>query len=338
MYKSLIKPLLFKLEPEKAHAFTLLTTRIAECRPIREILKLFFAAEKYNAPLKCFGLDFQNPIWLASGIDKNAEAIDFFSALGFGSIELGGVVPRPQKGNDKPRLHRFPKQGALINRMGFPTLGCEAVAKNVQAARKRIADPNLKLGMNIAKATTTPIEKAHEDYLESFRVLYDDIDFFTVNISCPNVAAYQVLQEKKNLSRILETLQNNNPLKKPLVIKLSSDLTIEASDEAIQTGIEYAVKGIIATNTSTRRDIFPEGEKLLGGLSGLPLYPIALERIKQITQKFSSQIDIVAVGGIRTEEQVNSMLAAGAKAVQFYTALVYEGPGLVKRLKSSCAI
>ncbi len=286
-------------------------------------------------PVEVFGLRFKNHIGLAAGFDKNAEAIDALSNFGFSHIEIGAVTPRPQPGNPKPRLFRLPKDKALINRMGFNNKGVENAIKNLKKRRSDII-----VGANIGKNTDTPNDKANDDYILLFKKLHDYVDYFTVNVSCPNIKDLKELQDKDSLLELLSELQKINRKKKkpkPILLKISPDLNWNQLDDTLKIIKQTKIDGIVAVNTTSNRfNLSYDAQKIKeignGGLSGLPLKDRATEVIRYIHRKTQGKLPIIGVGGIMTRQDVQEKLDAGATLVQVFTGFVYEGPGLVRKL------
>ncbi len=335
LYK-LIRPLLFTLDPETAHKVTMSLTCVTKIQPVKSLISSLFYFEDPRLNVDLFGLTFRNPLGFAAGIDKSCTALELLSCLGPGAIEVGVVSAKPQLGNERPRIFRFPEQRAIINRMGNPNIGADAAALNLKATRKL----NLKLphiGLNIGKTTATPLEEATADCVYTLKTLYDYVDYFIINVSCPNVKDYSKLQEKEHLLELLMGLQEANVRNKPLLVKLAPDLSEIEVDDALEccldTKLKHKIAGIIATNTTLTRDGLPLSAPSTGGMSGKPLFEKSLTMISSLSKKLTGKLPIVGVGGVSSAEDVITMLKAGASLVEFYTALVYEGPGLVKKIK-----
>ncbi len=335
MYKAL-KPLLFLLQPETIHDLVMTLLRALRRVPCAVwTLRKIFTLEDKLLETNVLGLTFPNPVGLAAGFDKNAEAVNELAAFGFGFIEIGSVTPLPQPGNPKPRCFRLPKDGAIINRMGFNNLGAEKVARNL---RRRPA--HVPVGGNIGKNTATPNELAPNDYEKSFAALYPHADYFVVNVSCPNVASLCKLQDSEHLTEIVRRLTVHRavqPQRKPILLKLSPDLTLQQVDEAIEVVQNEGLDGIVATNTTTRRDGLQTSENEVtkignGGLSGVPLTHRSLEMVRYISQKTQGKLPIIGVGGVMTEQDALNMLEAGASLVQVYSGFIFQGPAFVKRI------
>lgn len=306
------------------------------------------SGKKLNHQL--FGLHFKNPVGLAAGFDKNALYLNELEALGFGFVEIGTVTPKPQAGNDHPRLFRLPKDKALINRMGFNNDGVKAVAKRLkdwkakqQAMGTGLQGTPLIIGGNIGKNKVTPNEEAWKDYEICFRELYDWVDYFVVNVSSPNTPGLRQLQEKDALRKILSHLQTINQTlagiqePKPLLLKIAPDLTQEQIDDVIDLAMEIRLDGLVATNTTIDRTGLQTSEAELaqigaGGLSGKPLTQKSTEILRYITQKTNGQIPVISSGGIFTGADAQEKLQAGAALIQVWTGFIYEGPAIVKNI------
>lgn len=336
MYKYLIRPFLFCFSPEGIHRFVVVMLRIAHSIPGCEtLLRAVYQIKHPVLEREVFGIRFPNPVGIAAGFDKNAEVYGELELLGFGFVEVGTVTPRPQSGNPKPRLFRLPKDRALINRMGFNNLGMEHVADNL-----RSRDPKQIIGANLGKNTLTPNDTAPADYLKLFRGLYEYVDYFVINVSCPNITDLTSLQEKGSLHEILTPLtefrrgQNNY---RPILLKISPDLTTVQIDDMIEVMVSGGIDGIVATNTSTGRAGLTASEEEIarigrGGLSGAPLTKRAVEVVRYIHEKTEGRFPIIGVGGIMTEEDALEMFRAGASLIQIYTGFIYNGPKFARKI------
>ncbi len=299
------------------------------------MVKKFCQVKNPSQRTELFGLQFPNKVGLAAGFDKKADAYNHLAAFGFGHIEIGTVNPLPQPGNPKPRLFRLKKDKALINRMGFNNPGLDVFVKNLRKNK-----PEIIIGGNIGKNTLTPNHKAIDDYLICFEKLYDYVDYFVVNVSCPNVEGLGKLQDKEELIRIIEAIQasnNKKTHKKPVLLKIAPDLNPPQLDDVLYVVQQTAIDGIIATNTTTTRHNLKTAQKQIvkigkGGLSGQPLKDKSTETIRYLHQKSGGNIPIIGVGGIMTAQDAQKKLDAGAQLVQIYTGFIYEGPSLVKRI------
>lgn len=337
MYKKIIKPLLFDYDPEKIHNFTI--NRLSGSI-FPAILKLLMQFEDKKLERKVGRLTFRNPIGLAAGMDKNATALAGWDAMGFGFAEAGTVTPLPQEGNPKPRMFRLPEYGALINRLGFNNGGADEFEKNLEASKEKISSDFI-VGVNIGKNKHTELDDAYQDYKFSFEKCFESADYFTINVSSPNTEGLRQLQQKKYLNEILKSLQQLNKeldttfsdTAKDIYLKIAPDLTEAELDDIIRVSIDNNITGIIATNTAISRDTLPEGEYESGGLSGKPLEPISNSVIKYIMKKAEGKLTVIACGGISSYDDVREKLDLGASLVQLYTGLIYEGPGLIKKIK-----
>jgi dihydroorotate dehydrogenase len=288
---------------------------------------------------KVAGLTFPNPVGLAAGLDKDAIAFNELGDFGFGFIEIGTVTPKPQEGNEKPRLFRLVKNEALINRMGFNNKGVDAAA----VLLKKRKDPTLIIGGNIGKNKVTPNEKATDDYVYCFNALFDVVDYFVVNVSSPNTPNLRDLQEKEPLTNLLNTLQVLNQTKKtpkPIFLKIAPDLTNTQLDDIIEIVAITKIAGVIATNTTISREGLNYTEEEIksygmGGLSGKPLTKRSTEVIRYLKQKSNSAFPVIGVGGIHTAQDAIEKLDAGADLIQLYTGFIYEGPGLIKDINKA---
>jgi len=280
-----------------------------------------------------FGLKFKNPVGLAAGFDKNAEYIEEMSNFGFGFIEIGTVTPRPQPGNDKPRMFRLIPDEALINRMGFNNQGADVAAGRLKHLKNR---NGLIIGGNIGKNKVTPNEEAVNDYIYCFNALYDYVDYFVVNVSSPNTPGLRDLQEKEPLMHILNTLQGLNSQKevpKPILLKIAPDLTDSQLDDIVEIVTQTKIAGLIATNTTISREGLQSDSNLVketGGVSGKPLTKRSTEVIRYVHEKSNGAFPIIGVGGIHSAADALEKLKAGASLVQIYTGFIYEGPGLIR--------
>lgn len=329
---SLLKPLLFQLDAEKAHDLTLKNLKTAEQ------LKLLKLLPKPPAcvPRKVMGVEFPNPVGLAAGLDKNAAYIDGLAALGFGFIEVGTITPRPQPGNPKPRLFRVKEAQGIINRFGFNNLGVDQLVRNVQAAKYRGV-----LGINIGKNFDTPNERAVDDYLICMQKVYAHASYITVNISSPNTKNLRQLQEKEALSALLASLKaEQTKLAQqygryvPVALKIAPDLVEAQVIEIADLLKHHQIDGVIATNTTLARDAvqgMPNGEET-GGLSGAPVRHQSTLVIQQLSRQLAGELPIIGVGGILSGADAVEKMTAGASLVQVYSGLIYRGPGLVSEI------
>lgn len=337
LYQSILKPLFFLLPPERAHHLTLWLLKWALAIPgISHLFRSRYQVKDARLQRELFGLQFPNPVGLAAGFDKDGRHFRAMTALGFGFLELGTVTPRPQMGNPQPRLFRLPADEALINRMGFNNEGVDALV-----ARLRQGKPEgVIIGGNIGKNKDTPNDMAHEDYLFCFDRLHPWVDYFVVNVSSPNTPDLRALQDKAPLQQLLSMLQERNqalPQSRPILLKIAPDLNEAQLNDIIDIVQTTGIDGLIATNTTISRDGLQTAQAQVaamgaGGLSGQPLRERATEVIRYLADRTQGQIPIIGVGGIASPADALEKLNAGASLVQIYSGLVYEGPGLIKRI------
>lgn len=328
MYKKILRPLLFRFGPEWIHHATIRGLRM---HPFVPHLHKNVAQQ----PATVFGLHFPNRLGVAAGLDKNAQAVRAFGKLGFGFVEIGTATPRPQPGNPKPRLFRLPQDHALINRMGFNNRGADAIAKNLRKRPK-----NLIIGGNIGKNTATPNENAVDDYTYCFRALYDVVDYFVVNVSCPNITDLRELQDKDQLERILEAvlkIRGEKPLPKPVLLKVSPDLNEAQQKDTVDIVRKTGLDGFVVTNTTVRRTGLRTPARRIdeigkGGLSGRPVAQTATSAIARIHALAGDAYPIIGVGGVFSAADALEKMEAGASLVQLYTGFIYEGPPLVGQI------
>jgi dihydroorotate dehydrogenase len=334
MYKKLLKPLFFQMQPEKAHHLTMSLFRFGLAMPFgKSIFKKLYAVQDKCLERTVMGLRFPNPVGLAAGFDKNGDYIEDMQYLGFGFVELGTVTPRGQEGSPKPRLFRLPEHEALINRMGFNNLGVDNLVENL----KRCGKLNIVVGGNIGKNKITLNENAHLDYEYCFEALFDYVDYFVVNVSSPNTPDLRALQDKEPLNQLLKHIQNFNLKKKkpkPLLLKIAPDLNESQLDDILEIVEGNNLTGIVATNTTISREAVKSDPLSIeaGGLSGKPVKEQSTKVIRYLRQKGKKGLVIIGVGGIQTAADAIEKIEAGADLVQSYTGLVYEGPAMVKRI------
>jgi dihydroorotate dehydrogenase len=331
-YQRILKPFLFLFSPETAHEIVVSVFKFLLKMPLgKSIFKSMYTLSDPRLEREVFGLKFPNPVGLAAGFDKNAAMIDEFSHLGFGFIEIGTVTPLAQDGNPQPRLFRLLEDEAIINRMGFNNLGLEVIKQRLLARKSKVI-----VGGNLGKNKITPNEMADEDYQKGFESLFDVVDYFVVNVSSPNTPNLRALQEKEPLKKLLSSLQTLNqqkPKSKPILLKIAPDLSNEQLDDVIEIVTETHLAGIIATNTTLSREgLSSKHQQEMGGLSGKPLTRRSTEVIAYLSQKSQGKIPIIGVGGIHSAQDALYKLKAGASLVQIYTGFIYEGPGLVKEI------
>jgi dihydroorotate dehydrogenase len=331
VYERFVRPLLFSLDPETAHHFAIHCLRAAS--QIDLTLRLLTVFQPNAKPKNLFGLNFPNPIGLAAGFDKNGLAIPAWAALGFGFIEIGTVTAKPQPGNPKPRIFRFPNQNALINRLGFNSDGADVVADRLAKLRESGRWPgSCRIGINIGKSRTTPLEDAAQDYLFSFRRLCPLADYVALNVSSPNTPGLRDLQSPDQLSNLLGALRAENSAK-PLVVKIAPDLSPQQLDKIVAVCEQNGVAGIIATNTTLDHSSIPPGKDQQGGLSGVPLREKSTALIRAIVA--NSKIPVIASGGIFSGESARAKIEAGAQLLQIYTGYIYRGPGLLREIAAA---
>ncbi len=329
MLYPLLRPLLFRLDPERAHRWTLGVLDAAHGLGLGHLV----APKPRCAPIETMGLAFPNPVGLAAGLDKDGEHVDALAALGFGFIEVGTVTPRPQPGNPRPRLFRIPQARALVNRMGFNNLGVDRLVYNLRRMRYRGI-----LGINIGKNFDTPIERAAADYVACMRKTYPLASYLAVNISSPNTPNLRRLQGSDELDRLLATLKAEQQTLfrasgryVPLTLKIAPDISEEQIEGVAQSLLSHGMDGVIATNTTIARtgvEGLPHGDEV-GGLSGGPLRERATAVVRRLRATLGERIPIIGVGGILQGEDAVEKIAAGARLIQLYSGLIYGGPRLI---------
>jgi dihydroorotate dehydrogenase len=333
---SLIRPLLFSLDPETAHNVTLKLLKLGQFSGLSKLLY----APRQTKPVKLMGLEFSNPVGLAAGMDKNGDYINALGSLGFGFIEIGTVTPRSQPGNPKPRLFRLPEHQAIINRMGFNNFGIDHLVKQVQKAHFKGI-----LGINIGKNFDTPIENASDDYLIGLRKAYPFADYITINISSPNTKNLRQLQQGDEIKKLISILKKEQLLLQrqhgkyvPLVLKIAPDLNEQEITHITNLLLEFNIDGVLATNTTIARDKL-NGHPLakeVGGLSGVPVREKSTSIVKSLASRLNGEIPIIAAGGISSAADAQEKLQAGASLVQVYSGLIYQGPGLIREIVRAC--
>lgn len=331
-YERFVRPVLFAIDAETAHRFTIESLRIASRVDLAlRVLKVFQPRVK---PTRLFGLNFPNPIGLAAGLDKNGVALPAWAALGFGFIEIGTVTARAQAGNPGPRIFRFPGQNALINRLGFNNDGADTIARRLSKLRRTGPWPEVPIGINIGKSMSTPMSEAIADYLYSFRLVREFADYVVLNVSSPNTPGLRDLQGPDVLSELLAAIAAKNRItRKPILVKIAPDLTPTELEQIVSTCETNKVAGIIATNTTIDHSpISPEQDEE-GGLSGAPLREKSTALIGQIVAR--STIPVIASGGIMDADSAREKTEAGAQLLQIYTGLIYRGPGLLREIATT---
>ena len=341
MYQ-LIRPLIFRSSPERAHSVTLALLRMGGAiAPGRWVVRALFAPRPDGPPVQAFGLTFANPVGLAAGYDKDGLGWRGLAAMGFGHLELGTVTPRPQPGNPTPRIFRLVEDRAVINRMGFPSRGADFLAARLRGSRP----PGLILGVNIGKNKETPLERAGEDYLALLRTFAPLADYLAVNVSSPNTPGLRTLQSQAALEGLLRPLADERSAQAraaqgrtlgrpvPLLVKLAPDLTEPEVDDALAAILATGMDGVILSNTTLRREGLrsPRAAET-GGLSGDPLRALNTEMVRRVARIVGGKLPIIASGGVMSPEDYRQKLDAGATLVQLYTGLIYAGPSLVKRV------
>ena len=329
---------LFRLDAEKTHDLTLASLKFLQRRGWLHLIRQPLVED----PVTVFGLDFPNRIGLAAGLDKNGECIDAFAALGFGHIEVGTVTPRPQAGNDRPRLFRLPAAKALINRFGFNNLGVDQLVENVKAARF-----DGVLGINIGKNFDTPVEDAIEDYLIGMRKVFVHASYVTINISSPNTANLRQLQFGEALDALLEaikkeqaSLESKHGKRVPMLVKIAPDLEPDEIDQLAEKFLRHKVDGVIATNTTFSRagaEALP-GSDQQGGMSGAPLLARSNQVVELLVKRLKHEVPVIGVGGIVDAKGATQKISAGASLVQIYSGLIYQGPTLITQIATRLAI
>lgn len=334
MYQSIIKPLLFKCDPEKAHHFTFSMIKTLRTIPgMSSIIRSIYAVNDKRLEREVFGIKFKNPVGLAAGLDKNAEIFAELEDFGFGFIEIGTVTPKPQDGNPKKRLFRLKEDQGIINRMGFNNEGVKAIVEKLKKNKGTL------IGGNIGKNKITPNENAIDDYRICFHELFDYVDYFVVNVSSPNTPNLRALQDKEPLLALLSELQKLNlekPKQKPILLKIAPDLTNEQLLDIIDIVKTANIAGVIATNTTIeRKNLRSKNQNEIGGLSGKPLTNRSTDVIRFLSENSKGAFPIIGVGGIHSAEDAIEKLKAGASLVQVYTGFIYEGPKLVKDINQA---
>lgn len=366
---NLIRSVFFLFDAEQVHYFAMNALRFfCSIGFIKKILAANFQVKNNKLAVENWGLEFKNPVGLAAGFDKNAKYLRELEVLGFGFVEIGTVTPKPQDGNDKPRLFRLPKDKAIINRMGFNNDGVKVVAERLKKWREAQGTRNkaqedqasydprlithhasLIIGGNIGKNKVTPNEDAWKDYEICFNELFDYVDYFVVNVSSPNTPGLRELQEKDSLRKILSHLQTlrterlklktDSVVEKPILLKIAPDLTQSQLDDVIDLAKEIQLDGLVASNTTISREGLTTDTATVnaigaGGLSGLPVRQRSTEIVQYITQKTNGKIPVIASGGIFTAADANEKLKAGAVLVQVWTGFIYEGPAISKKINN----
>ena len=339
MYKLFIRRFLFLFDPEKIHYATFSLIRFLCKVPFfSAIFRAMYLIEDKRLERNLFGITFKNPVGLAAGFDKNAVLYNELANFGFGFIEIGTVTPKGQEGNPKKRLFRLKDDQGIINRMGFNNDGLETAIVQLKKNKGKLI-----IGGNIGKNTQTSPQNYTNDYEECFKGLHPYVDYFVLNVSCPNVGSHEKLNDKEYLLELILAIQNLNllePTQKPILLKIAPDLNNNQLDEIIEIVAETKIDGIIASNTSTSRSGLKASKKHLqeignGGLSGLPIKEKSTRVIKYLKDTSNKAFPIIGVGGIHSAEDALEKIEAGADLVQIYTGFIYEGPGLIKQINKA---
>tara|TARA_R110000868_G_scaffold404198_1_gene682127 strand:- start:320 stop:1354 length:1035 start_codon:yes stop_codon:yes gene_type:complete len=339
MYKLLLRPLFFSFDPEKIHHFTFSLIKLSSKIPgFPAIFRSLYTVNDKRLEKNLFGLTFKNPVGLAAGFDKNAVLYNELANFGFGFIEIGTVTPKAQLGNPKKRLFRLKEDQGIINRMGFNNEGLQAAITQLKNNKGKLI-----IGGNIGKNTQTKPEDYTKDYLECFNALHNYVDYFVLNVSCPNVGSHAKLNDKDYLEELIGAVQKANSnfeIQKPILLKIAPDLNDNQLDEIIQLVADTKLDGVIASNTSTDRNGLKASDELLesignGGLSGQPIKEKSTRVIKYLSDKSKKAFPIIGVGGIHSAEDALEKINAGADLVQIYTGFIYEGPRLIKKINKA---
>lgn len=337
MYKHIIRPILFRFNPELAHAITFACFKFLRYIPgSAALLKKLYRVKDPTLSRELFGLKFDNPVGIAGGLDKNGEFYNDLSYFGPSFVEIGSLTPKPQSGNDRPRLFRLPEDQAIINRMGINNKGVKYALEQLKANKPE----GVKVVANLSKNATTPNELAYKDFERSFSLMYDFVDMFTLNISCPNVKNLTELQDIDMLSTIighLMDIRRYNEDYRPILLKISPDIPFEQVDQILDLALLEGIDGIIATNTTRSREGLKTAKERVeeignGGLSGAPLFEKSLAMVRYLHEKSNGIIPIIGCGGIMTPEQAIQMLDAGASMIEVYTGFIYNGPSFIKNI------
>ena len=341
MYK-LFRPILFLIQPEKIHRMTMNLLKFCRHIPMcRTLLRWIYSPHTKGLERELFGITFKNPVGLAAGFDKNGDMYNDLANFGFSFIEIGSLTPRPQDGNPQPRCFRLPKDKAIVNRMGINNKGARYAANHLVKEKP----VRCKVAASITKNADTPNGTAYKDYEKSFAILYDFVDFFVLNVSCPNVKDLTELQDIPTLATVFDhinTIRRLNDDNRPVLLKVSPDIPIEQLDEIVDLALLNGIEGIVATNTTRSRENLTTSHKVVesignGGLSGAPLFERSKAFVQHIHEHSRGILPIVACGGIMTPQQALEMLDAGASLIEIYTGFIYNGPAYVKRINKYLA-
>lgn len=341
MYKLIVRPLLFCFDPEKVHHVTFFLIKLIHTIPgISTLIRKIYVSKNKKLEKTILGIKFPNTVGLAAGFDKNAKLFNQLSSFGFGFIEIGTITPEAQPGNPKKRIFRITKDKGIINRMGINNDGVLATIKRLRENKNTI------IGGNIGKNTATPNNEALADYVRNFNELHPFVDYFVINVSCPNVTAFTQLQDKDfllKLSKSLSEINNKKENRKPILLKISPDLNATQLDEIIELIDTSELDGVVATNTTTSRENLTTSTQKInaignGGLSGKPLTESSTAVIKYLSEKSNKSFPIIGVGGIHSVDDAMEKINAGADLIQLYTGFIYEGPKLIKRINKAILI
>ncbi|MBL4905663.1 MAG: quinone-dependent dihydroorotate dehydrogenase [Flavobacteriaceae bacterium] len=339
MYKLITRPLLFLFDPERIHHFTFSFLKMVHNIPlVPSLIRSLYQVHDKKLERTLFGITFKNPVGLAAGFDKNAVLYNELANFGFGFVEIGTVTPNAQVGNPKKRLFRLKDDHGLINRMGFNNNGIEAAIVNLKKNKGKVI-----IGGNIGKNTATSPEDYTKDYCEVFKALHPYVDYFVLNVSCPNVSSDAKLNDKTYLLELIaavQSLNNNEAEQKPILLKIAPDLNDNQLDEIIELVAETHIDGVIASNTSVNRDDLKVSSERLneignGGLSGKPISDRSTKVIRYLSEQSNKAFPIIGVGGIHSEQDALDKILAGADLVQLFTGFIYEGPSLIKRINKA---
>lgn len=337
MYKQVIRPLAFRVDGERVHHTMMWwASRLLRCRVMRSFLRAIYGRRKHEVSCSLMGLDFCGLVGFAAGFDKGGELADRLEAMGYAFMEVGTVTPLPQPGNPKKRIFRLVEDSALINRMGFNSEGLEVVCGRLKRRKQRA----IPIAGNVGKNTATPNENAAADYAKGLEALYPYVDFFVVNVSCPNVKDLRALQREDTLAPIVEALVSSRAKQsvyKPLLLKLGADPTEEELGYTVRVALEKGIDGFVVSNTTTARTGLHTPQTELnavgaGGLSGRPLHERALRAVRIVREAAGHGVPIIGVGGIFSGNDALAMLQAGASLVEVYTGVIYEGPALARQI------
>ncbi|HVL88418.1 MAG TPA: quinone-dependent dihydroorotate dehydrogenase [Candidatus Thermoplasmatota archaeon] len=324
----LARPLVFQLDAERAHDRVVgLLSRVRRGGALDALVRAAFHRPDPRLASSAFGVAFPSPVGLAAGFDKSARCVDGLAALGFGHVEVGTVTPRPQPGNPRPRIFRDVPRRGLVNRLGFNNDGAVAVAARLARAR-----PGVPVGVNVGKNRDTPADAAHEDYASCVRTTHRHASYFVVNVSSPNTPGLRALQSTEALARILDAVREANAPGRPTLVKIAPDLPPDDVRAVVELAVEKRLAGIVATNTTIARTHHGWVQREPGGLSGAPLRALSNRTVRLVREAAGDRLSVIGVGGVFTADDALEKLAAGADLVQVYTGMVYEGPGIVKRI------